>query len=175
MAKGLRSGNFVERATSFFTGRGRARGPVGAVRVVEPGPLNWLHITYNTVEELVRVTTRGKIRPAAMRRYRWVDDRTLEVEVRERFPDGEPLTAHSVKRSFDEVARWTAPHPPGTHFNIDPRTRCEATGGRTVRFQLPEPDGLALGKLRAVHIMSTRFWDEIGFGYRRNGTGEGHW
>ena len=112
-----------------------------------------------------------------MRRYRWADDRTLDVRVREggRFPDGEPLTAHTVKRSFDEVARWAAPHPPGTHFNIDPRTRCEATGERTVRFHLPEPDGLALGKLRAVHIMSTRFWDDIGFGDVRNGTGEGHW
>jgi hypothetical protein len=83
-----------------------------------------------------------------MTRYRWVDDRTLEVDVREgeRFPDGEPLTAATVKRSFDETARWTAPHPPGTHFNIDPRTRCEVAGEQTARFHLPEPDGLALGK-----------------------------
>ncbi len=104
---------------------------MGTVHVVDPSPLNWLHITYNTVEELVRVDTQGKIRPAAMRRYRWVDDRTLEIHVREgeRFPDGEPLTASSVKRSFEEVTRWAAPHPPGTRFNIDPRTRCEATGG----------------------------------------------
>ncbi len=164
--------------SSLFAGRGRGREPVGVVHVVDPSPLNWLHITYNTVEELVRVDALGKIRPAAMRRYRWLDGgRTLEVEVRgsERFPDGEPLDALSVKRSFDEVARWAAPHPPGTHFNIDPSTRCEVTGERTVRFHLPEPDGLALGKLRAVHVMSTRFWDEIGFGYERNGTGEGHW
>jgi ABC-type transport system substrate-binding protein len=167
----------VEKVTSFFMGGGRTREPAGAVRVVDPSPLNWLYITYNTVEELVRVDTQGKIRPAAMRSYRWADDRTLEVDVREgeRFPDGEPLTALSVKRSFEEVARWAAPHPPGTHFNIDPRTRCEVTGERTVRFHLPEPDGLALGKLRAMHVMSTRFWDEIGFGYERNGTGEGHW
>ncbi|MDP9408930.1 MAG: ABC transporter substrate-binding protein [Actinomycetota bacterium] len=165
----------VEGVASVFTGRGRARAPVGVVRVVDPSPLNWLHITYNTVEELVRVTTQGKIRPAAMRRYRWVDDRTLEVDVREgeRFPDGEPLNALSVKRSFDEVARWTAPHPTGTHFNIDPRTSCEVIEERTVRFYLPEPDGLALGKLRAAHLMSTRFWEEIGFVYKRNGTGEG--
>ncbi len=167
----------VEKVTSFFMGGGRTREPAGAVRVVDPSPLNWLYITYNTVEELVRVDTQGKIRPAAMRSYRWADDRTLEVDVREgeRFPDGEPLTALSVKRSFDEVIRWAAPHPPGTHFNIDLRTRCEVTGERTVRFYLPEPDGLALGKLRAMHVMSTRFWDEIGFGYERNGTGEGHW
>ena len=170
-------GGVVEKVVPFLAGGRRARGPVGAVRVVDPSPLNWLHITYNTVEELVRVDPQGKIRPAAMRRYRWADDRTLEVEVRrgERFPDGEPLTARAVKRGFEEVARWAAPHPPGTHFNIDPRTRCEVTGERTVRFQLPEPDGLTLGKLRAMHVMSTRFWETIGFGYRRQGSGEGHW
>ena len=153
-------------------------GPVGAVRVVDPNPLNWLYITYNTVEELVRVTKNGTIRPAAMKAYRWKDGgRTLEVRVRkgERFPDGEPLTASSVKRAFDEVTRWAAPHPPGTQFNFLPGTQCEVSGEYAVRFRLPEPDGLMLGKLRAMHIMSPRFWDEIGFGYERNGTGEGHW
>jgi ABC-type transport system substrate-binding protein len=164
-------------STGRTAGIGRAREPVGAVHVVDPSRLNWLYITYNIVEELVRVTTLGKIRTAAMRRYRWADDRTFEVEVRagEHFPDGEPLTAASVKRSFDEQLRWAVPHPPGTAFNIDRRTRCEVTGERQVRFHLPAPDGLALGKLRATHIMSTRFWDDIGFGYARNGTGEGHW
>lgn len=64
--------------------------------------------------------------------YRWADDRTLEVKVREgeRFPDGEPLTAATVKRSFDEQMRWAAPHPPGTQFNPDPRTRCEVVDDR---------------------------------------------
>lgn len=167
----------IGKAISFVTGRRRASRPVGTVHVVDPSPLNWLWVLYNTAEELVRVTPQGKVRPAAMRRYRWVDRRTLEVHVRpdERFPDGEQLTAATVKRSFDEGTRWVNPHPPGTHFIIDPRTRCEVTGERTARFHLPEPDGLALGKLRAYHVMSPRFWDELGFGYVRTGTGEGHW
>ena len=170
--------NLIRKAALLLKGGGPRSVPVGAVRVVDPSPLNWLHITYNTVEELVRVDTQGKVRPAAMHRYRWLDGgHTLEVHVREgeRFPDGEPLTARSVKRSFDEQGRWEAPHPPGTHFNLDRRATCEVTGERSVRLRFPEPDGLALGKLRAMHIMSSRFWDEIGFGYRRNGTGEGHW
>lgn len=120
---------------------------------------------------------KGSNQPAAMSTHRWVDDRTLEVEVREgeRFPDGEALTAATVERAFDEVMRWTAPHPPGTQFNLHPDTRCEVIGTHSVRFHLPEADGFALGKLRAMHIMSTRFWNEIGFGYARNGNGEGHW
>ena len=151
--------------------------PVGRINVVDPSPLNWLYITYNTVEELVRITPGGKVRSAAMKRYRWTDERTLDIDVREgeRFHDGEEVTAASVKRAFDEQGRWVTPHPPGSHFNMDTRTTCEVTGERSVRIRFPEPDGLALGKLRAMHIMSTRFWDEIGFGYARFGNGEGHW
>jgi ABC-type transport system substrate-binding protein len=157
---------------------GRARGePRGTVRVVDPNPLNWLYITYNTVEEPVRVTKRGKVRPAAMSRYRWRDERTLEIRVREgeRFADGTTLDAESVRRSFDEQIRWVSPHPPGTHFNIDRRTRAEVVDHRTVRLHLAEVDGLALGKLRATHVMNERFWRDLGFGYARDQSGEGHW
>ena len=151
--------------------------PVGTIHVVDPSPLNWLYITYNTVEELVRVSPQGKVIPAAMSLYQWINDKTLEIIIRdgEVFPDGEPLTSASVRRSFDEVLKWQSPHPPGTHFNLSPGTRLEVVDQRTVRLHLPAVDGLALGKLRAVHIMNTRFWDEIGFGYKKNGTGEGHW
>jgi len=45
----------------------------------------------------------------------------------------------------------------------------------TVRFHLPEVDGLVLGKLRATHIMNSRFWRDLGFGYDRQHSGEGHW
>lgn len=54
----------------------QATQPRGTVHVVDPSPLNWLYVTYNTVEELVRVTPGGKVRPAAMRWYRWKDERT---------------------------------------------------------------------------------------------------
>ena len=151
--------------------------PRGTVRVVDPNPLNWLYVTYNTVEEPVRVTRRGKVRPAAMSRYRWRSDKVLEITVRdgERFADGTPLDAASVRHAFAEQVRWVSPHPPGTQFNIDRRTRAEVVDDRTVRLHLPEVDGLALGKLRATHVMSEAFWDEVGFGYARAQSGEGHW
>ncbi len=165
-----------KKVTWFVAGR-RARTPVGTVHVVDRNPLNWLYITYNIVEELVRVTPLGITRRAAMKTYRWLDDRTLEIDIRKgnHFPDGEVIRAATVKRAFDEAFRWQAPHPPGTHFNIDPRARCEIVNDYRVRLHLPEPDGLALGKLRAYHIMSSAFWAGPGFGYARNGSGEGHW
>jgi hypothetical protein len=142
----------------------------------------WIHrhstgflLTYNTVEELERVTRDSVIEHAAMSEYECIDNRTLEVTVREDnfFRDGERVTPVSVKRSIDEQMRWQVPHLPGTHFNPPAHTVCVISGEQKVRFLLPEPDGLLLGKLQATHIMGTRFWHEVGFGYARNGTGEG--
>jgi ABC-type transport system substrate-binding protein len=162
----------LQRLTGRVCGK-----PRGRVRVVDPSPLNWLYITYNTVEEPVRVTHRGKVRPAAMRGYRWRGRRTLEIRVRpgDRFADGTTLTADSVRRALEEQFRWEAPHPPGTHFHIDRRSRVEIVDAHTVRLHMPEVDGLVLGKLRATHVMSDRFWADLGFGYARNRSGEGHW
>ena len=90
------------------------RVPVGTINVVDPHPLNWLHITWNTMEEPVRTDAAGHLVGAVMEESRWIDDRTLEVHMRRgvRFQDGEECTAHSFQRAFDEVQRWPAPHPP---------------------------------------------------------------
>ena len=100
----------IERAASFLASGGQRGEPAGVVRVVDPSPLNWLYVTYNTVEELVRVTTNGTIRPAAMKGYRWKSGgRTLEVEVRggERFPDGNrsPPTRSSAASTSRSAGR----------------------------------------------------------------------
>ncbi len=150
--------------------------PKGTVRVVDRSPLNWLYITYNTVEELVRADEKGHLVPAAMKSYKWIDGYTLEIKLREnKFQDGEPVTVEIVKRSFEEMMRWKSPHPPGTQFNQYPGTRCEIVDEETVHIISPKPDGMTLGKLRAMHVMNSRFWETIGFGYKRNGSGEGHW
>lgn len=152
------------------------RTPVGTVRVVDPHPLNWLYITWNTMEEPVRTDESGAIVGAAMEDSHW-EDATLVVQVRQgiRFQDGEPLTAHSIRRAFDEVQKWKAPHPPGTYLNFHPDTTVDVPDDYTIRFNFPEPDGLALAKFRGFHIASTRFWDEVGFGDKKLGSAEGHW
>ena len=158
-------------------GRPGRKAALGTIHIVDPHPLNWLYITWNTMEEPVRTDVRGHLIGAAVEETRWVDNKTLEVRMRRgvRFQDGEECTAHSFKRAFDEVQRWKAPHPPGTSLNFHPDTRLEMIDEYTLRMHLPEPDGLILGKFRGFHIASTRFWDEIGFGYKKLGTGEGHW
>ncbi len=99
--------------------------PVGTVRISDRSPLNWLYITYNTVEELVRTNPAGITVSAAMKSYRWTDDHTLDVTLRSgnRFPGGEPLTAATVKKAFDEMRRWAAPHPPARSSTTPPGPR----------------------------------------------------
>ena len=144
---------------------------------MDPSPLNWLFITWNTMEEPIRVDEAGHVVHALAEDHRQVDERTLEMKVRQgvRFQDGEPLTAHDVKRNFDEMQRWAAPHPPGTWLNFPPETVCECADDYTIRWTFPEPDGIAVGKMRGFHIASRRFWEKVGFGYRKLGSGEGHW
>jgi ABC-type transport system substrate-binding protein len=151
--------------------------PVGTINIVDPNPLNWLFITWNTMEEPVRTDPQGHITGAVMQNGQFVDETTFEIDVRQglRFQDGEELNAEHVKRAFDEVQRWRAPHPPGTYLNFHPDATAEVVDDYKVRINLPEPDGLVLGKFRGMHVPSTRFWEEEGFGYRAIGTGEGHW
>ena len=133
----------MTQATQEASARPPARTPVGTIHVVDPHALNWLYITWNTMEEPVRTDTKGHLIGAAMEDSRWIDDTTLEVRMRRgvRFQDGEACTAHSFKRAFDEVQRWKAPHPPGTSLNFHPATRLELLDDYTLRLHFPEPDG----------------------------------
>jgi len=158
-----------------------APAPVGTINIVDPSPLNWLFITWNTMEEPIRIDEDGRTVFALAESADWLDEKTLELKLRRgvRFQDGEPFTAHNIKLNFDEMQRWAAPHPPGTWLNYPaPESRAEVVDDHTIRFHFPGPDGLAVGKMRGFHIASTAFWkgpDAPGFGYKKYGSGEGHW
>lgn len=155
-----------------------AHDPRGNIVIVDPSPINWLFVTWNTVEEPVRTDPDGHLVPAVLTDFRWLEDgHILEIEVRRgvQFQDGEALTADHVKRAFDEVQRWQVPHPPGTYLNFDPAARAEVVDAHTVRLHFPQPDGLAMAKFRGMHIMSSQFWKRLGYGYDVVGSGEGHW
>ena len=112
---------------------------MGTIHVVDPHPLKWLFITWNTMEESIRTDGRGHIVGAVMEDSRCIDETTFEVDIREgiRFQDGEGCTAHSFKRAFDEVQRWKAPHPPGTYLNFHPDARVEVVNDHRVRMNFP--------------------------------------
>jgi len=145
--------------------------------IVDPSPVNWLAITWNTMEELVRIDKDGQLVPGLATSWKWVDDKTLEFKLRQgvTFQDGEPFNARVFRRSFDEVQRWKVPHPPGAFLNFAKETRLDVIDDYTVRFTFPQTDSAALMKFRGIHIGSTRFWKELGFGYKTKKSGEGHW
>ena len=161
------------------TGRGTAMSAEAAstISVVDPSPLNWLSITWNTMEELVRVDTDGNTVPNLAESWKWIDPKTLEFKLRRNvtFQDGEKFTAPVFRRSFDEVQRWKVPHPPGAFLNFDPQTKLAVLDDYTVRFTFPRTDAATIMKFRGMHVGSTKFWDTDGFVDKKTGTAESHW
>ncbi|MFC4321771.1 ABC transporter substrate-binding protein [Litchfieldia salsa] len=153
------------------------KAPVGTIHIVDPSPLNWLFVLFNTMEEAVGTDREGRIVPALATSTKWVNEKTLELKLREGvlFHNNEPFTAEHVIKAFNEIKPWIAPHPPGTWVNLPEETSLEKVDEFTVQFHFPKPEGLALGKLRAHHYATFQFWDKLGFGYRKLGTAEGHW
>ena len=147
------------------------------INVVDPSPVNWLSITWNTMEELVRVDKDGRTVPTLAESYSWVNDTTLEFKLRKgiKFQDGEAFNAKQFRRSFDEVQKWDAPHPPGAFLNFPKETKLEVVDDYTVRFVFPSTDSAALMKFRGMHVASTKFWNELGFKAKDSGNAEGHW
>ena len=151
-------------------------GPHNTVTVVDPSPVNWLSITWNTMEEANRVDHDGIGQPSLAESWRWLDGETLELTMREAvYQDGEPFDAKMFKLGFDKVQEWKNPHPPGAFLNFARDVTCEAMGDKTVRMRFPGGDSAAVMKLRGMHLPSTRFWNEWGFIDPKTGSAEGHW
>jgi hypothetical protein len=49
----------TSQPTQQATAESAEKVPVGTINVVDPHPLNWLYITWNTMEEPVRTDERG--------------------------------------------------------------------------------------------------------------------
>ncbi len=180
--RGLSRRRFLQTASGFAAAMlAMNRAPLATaadqIVVVDTSPINWLFITWNTMEELVRVDKDGKTVPALAESWKWVNDKTLEFKLRKgvKFQDGEPLNAKTFRRSFDEVQRWDVPHPPGAFLNFPKTTKLEIVDDYTVRFIVPEPDAAALMKFRGLHIGSTKFWNELGFIDKKSKNAERHW
>lgn len=158
-------------------GGGGRWGPHNTVTVVDPSPVNWLSITWNTMEEANRVDHDGVAQPSLAESWEWVDDETLELRLRQGavYQDGEPYDARLFKMGFDKVQEWEDPHPPGAFLNFHPETELTVVDDHTVRMRFPGGDAGAIMKLRGMHLPSSRFWDEWGFVDPKTGSAEGHW
>ena len=140
--------------------------PRGELWVVDTHPANWISITFNVFEHLIESDAAGNLVPRLATGWRWIDDRTLEMTLRQgvAFHNGEAFDAEIVKLNWDEQSQLTQPHIVGSHMNFEPGSRLEIINPYTIRFVFPEPDGGALVKLSVMHIANRQFYQEVGWG-----------
>ena len=142
--------------------------PRGEVRIVDKHPLNWASIVYNVFEHLMELDKDGTLVPRLATGWRWLDERTLEVTLRQgvKFHNGEVFDADIVKLNWEENTRLRQPFRPGTFLNFKPGSTLEIRDPYTVRLVFPEPDGGALAKISFLHIGNRQFYREVGWGER---------
>jgi peptide/nickel transport system substrate-binding protein len=140
--------------------------PHGEVRIVDTSSYNFITVVFNVFEHLLELEEGGKLVPRLATGWRWLNDRTLEVTLRQgvKFHNGEPFDAASVQLNWDENTRLQQPFRGGQFLNFKPGSRLEILDPYTVRFHFPEPDGTALVKLSSMHIGSRQFHAEHGWG-----------
>jgi ABC-type transport system substrate-binding protein len=140
--------------------------PRGELRIVDKNPQNWSFIAWNIFDHLVEIDKEGKLVPRLATAWQWLDDRTLEVKLRQgvTFHNGEVFDADIVKLNWDENLRLQQPHREGDFWNFQPASRLEILDPYTVRFVFPEPDGGAMARLVIMHIANRQFHRELGWG-----------
>src|SRR5436853_1640534 len=117
--------------------------PRGELHVVDKSPFNWQYIVLNVFEHLIEISKDGTLVPGLATGWRWLDDRTLEMTLRQgvTFHNGEVFDAEIVKLNWEENTRLQQPHRSGPYWNFKPGSRLEILDLHTVRFVFPEPDG----------------------------------
>jgi peptide/nickel transport system substrate-binding protein len=144
--------------------------PRGELRIVDSHRYNFISIVFNVFEHLMALDQDGKLVPRLAARWRWLDDRTLEIHLRQgvTFHNGEHFDAEILKLNWDENIRLQQPYLAGQFLNFAPGTRLEIVDPDTVRIVFPQPDGAALLKLSSMHIGNRQF-------YAEHGWSEKHW
>jgi ABC-type transport system substrate-binding protein len=139
--------------------------PRGELRIVDKSPVNWIWIAFNVLEHLIELDKEGKLVPGLATGWRWLDDHTLEVSLRQgvTFHNGEDFDAEIVKLNWDENIRSRQPHTV-EYLTFNPGSRLEIVDQYTVRFLFPKPDGAALSRLTALHMANRQFYREQGWG-----------
>jgi ABC-type transport system substrate-binding protein len=140
--------------------------PQGELRIVDTDPNNFAWIAWNIFDHLVEIDKDGKLVPGLATAWRWLDDLTLEMTLRQGviFHNGEVFDADIVKLNWEENLRLRQPHRSGDYWNFKPRSRLEIIDPHTVRFVFPEPDGAALARLVITHMANRQFHREVGWG-----------
>jgi peptide/nickel transport system substrate-binding protein len=102
--------------------------------------------------------------PGLAEDWRWIADRTIEFKLRQgvTFHNGEKFDAEAVRVNWEEYKRMETPKPV-RFINLPDETQFEIIDDYTVRFTLPQPDGLALVKFWGFAQFAPAFFTEHKF------------
>ena len=144
--------------------------PHGELRVVDRDLSNFGAITFTIFEHLLELDQDGQLVPRLATGWQWLDDRTLEVRLRQgvKFHNGEVFDADIVKLNVEETNQLSHAFYLGQYLKFNPELRMEIRDPYTIRFHFPEPDGAALARLSYIHMANRQFFREFGWG-------EKHW
>ncbi len=128
--------------------------------------MSWVSIAWNVFEHLIEYAPDGTMVPGLATQWQWLDDRTLEVKLRQgvKFHNGEVFDAEIVKLNWEENIRLRQPHIAGAFMNFKPGLHLDIIDPYTVRFRFSEPDGGVMLKLSFLHIANRQFYRELGWG-----------
>ncbi len=142
--------------------------PRGELRVVDATPYQWAWVTLNVFEHLLELDQDGRLVLALATGWRWIDDRTLEVNLRRgvRFHNGEVFDAEIVKLNVEQSANLGHVFHLGSFLSFDPGTRVEIVDSYTVRIFTPKPDGATLARLSYIHLGNRQFFESGGWGQK---------
>ena len=147
--------------------RGKPRGTLRVVDLLIPT----VSATVNYAEGLVTLDKDNNLVPCLAEDWRWIDDRTIEFKLRRGvfFHNGEEFNAEAVRINWEEYRRMESPRP-AQFLELPDETVFKVVDEYTVRFTLPEPDGLALVKFQWFFQIAPAFFaehkfDEKNFGY----------
>jgi ABC-type transport system substrate-binding protein len=123
--------------------RVKPRGTLRVVELREPAG----SVMRNYAEGLVNLDKDNNYVPCLAEDWRWIDERTIEFGLRGkvRFHNGERFNAEAVRINWEAYKRMKSPRPVA-FTNLPDETISEIVDEYTVRFTLPEPDGLAFVK-----------------------------
>jgi ABC-type transport system substrate-binding protein len=144
--------------------------PRGILRVVDLYfPSNSARFNYS--EGLLGVDKDNNFVPHLAADLRWIDDRTIEFELRHgvTFHNGEKFDAEAVRVNWEAYRGMKAPFTMRLPI-IPDEAKLQIIDEYTVRFILPGPDGLALVKFSWFCLFTPAFFsghsfDEHNWGY----------
>jgi len=137
--------------------------PRGTLRVVELWSLS-RSMASNYAEGLVMLDRDNNFVLCLAEGWRWIDERTIEFRLRRgvTFHNGEVFNAEVVRLNWEAYKMLETPIYP--FLVIADETVFEIVNEHTVRFTFPEPEGLALVKLRLFYQFAPAFFAAHKFG-----------